>query len=57
MIGIGCLAPLVLLIIGTLAGHAVIGASGVPWGAGAGFASGLVLLGPLGWVLGTTKQR
>jgi len=57
MIGIGCLAPLVLFVAGALAGHMVMGASGVPWGAGAGFLSGLVILGLLGWLLGKTRKR
>src|SRR5690242_12871590 len=33
-IRIGCLAPLVLFILGGLVGQGVMGASGVPWGAG-----------------------
>jgi hypothetical protein len=57
MIGFGCLAPLVLFVVGALAGYRMMGASGVPWGAGAGFLSGLVLLGLLGWLLGKTKKR
>ncbi len=57
MIGIGCLAPLVLFVAGALAGHRVMGASGVPWGAGVGFLSGLVILGLLGWLLGKAKKR
>jgi hypothetical protein len=57
MIGIGCLAPLILFIVGALVGHLVMGTSGVPWGAGAGFISGMALLGLLGWVLGKTRKR
>lgn len=57
MIGIGCLAPLMLFVLGALAGHFVMGSSGVPWGAGIGFASGLAMLGVLGWALGKTKGR
>jgi hypothetical protein len=57
MIGIGCLAPLVLFVAGALVGHAVKGSSGVAWGAGIGFVSGLAMLGVLGWVLGKTKRQ
>jgi len=57
MIGIGCLAPLLLFILGAFAGHLVMGASGVPWGAGAGFVSGVALLGLFGWILGKTRRR
>ncbi len=57
MIGIGCLAPLILFIVGALVGHLVMGTFGVPWGAGAGFILGMALLGLLGWVLGKTRER
>jgi hypothetical protein len=57
MIGFGCLAPLVLFVLGALVGHVAIGTSGVPWGAGLGFASGLAMLGFLGWLLGKTRKR
>ena len=57
VIGIGCLAPVVLFVAGALLGHIMMGASGVPWGAGAGFISGLVILGLVGWVLGNAKKR
>jgi hypothetical protein len=57
MIGIGCLAPLVLFVVGAIVGHAAVGPSGVVWGAGIGFVSGLALLGLLGWILGSTKRR
>jgi hypothetical protein len=57
MVGFGCLAPLVLFVAGALAGHLIMGSSGVPLGAGIGFMSGLVVLGFLGWVLGKTRRR
>ena len=57
MIGIGCLAPLVLFVAGALVGHAVKGSSGVAWGAGIGSVSGLAMLGVLGWVLDKTKRQ
>ena len=57
MVGLGCLAPLVLFVMGAFAGYLLMGSSGVPWGAGIGVASGLVMLGLLGWVLGQTKKR
>jgi hypothetical protein len=57
MIGIGCLAPVVLFVCGALAGHFILGSSGVPWGAGIGFAAGLTLLGLVGWVVGRAKDR
>jgi hypothetical protein len=57
MVGLGCLAPLVLFVAGALFGHLLRGSSGVPWGAGIGFASGLTMLGFLGWVLERTKKR
>jgi hypothetical protein len=57
MIGIGCLAPLVLFVAGALAGHAVIGSSGVAWGAEIGFLSGLAMLGVLGWVIDKAKRQ
>jgi hypothetical protein len=57
MIGIGCLAPLVLFVAGALAGHAVIGSSGVAWGAGIGFLSGLAMLGVLGWIIDKAKRQ
>ena len=57
MIGIGCLAPLVLFVVGAIVGHAAVGPSGVVWGAGIGFVSGLAVLGLLGWILGSTRRR
>jgi hypothetical protein len=57
MIGIGCLAPVVLFVCGALAGHFILGSAGVPWGAGIGFVAGLALLGLVGWVVGRTKDR
>jgi hypothetical protein len=57
MIGIGCLAPLILFVVGALIGHATMGSSGVLWGAGVGFLSGWVMLGLLGWVLAKTRRQ
>ena len=57
MVGLGCLAPLVLFVAGALVGHLLMGSSGVPWGAGIGFVSGVVMLGLLGWVLGKARKR
>ncbi len=57
MIGIGCLAPLILFVVGALIGHAIMGAPGVPWGAGIGFMSGWVMLGLLGWVLAKARRQ
>lgn len=57
MIGIGCLAPLVLFVAGALAGHVVMGRAGVPWGAAIGSGMGLAILGLLGWILGKTKGK
>lgn len=57
MIGIGCLAPLVLFVAGAILGHVVMGSVGVPWGAGLGFGAGVAILGLLGWALGRIKRR
>jgi hypothetical protein len=57
VIGFGCLAPIILFVLGALAGHLLIGSAGVPWGAGIGFVSGLAVLGFVGWLLGKTKGR
>jgi len=57
VIGIGCLAPLILFIVGAFIGQVLIGTSGVPWGAGVGFVLGLVLLVLIGWAIGKTKRR
>ncbi|WP_166802527.1 hypothetical protein [Microvirga pakistanensis] len=57
MIGIGCLAPLVLFVAGAILGHVVMGSVGVPWGAGLGFGAGVAILGLLGWALDRIKRR
>ncbi len=57
MIGIGCLAPLVLFVAGAFAGYLAMGSSGVTWGAGIGFLAGLAVLGLAGWVVGRIKRK
>jgi hypothetical protein len=57
MIGIGCLAPIVLFVVGAFAGYLAMGSPGVTWGAGIGFLVGLVMLGAVGWVVGRIKRK
>ena len=57
MIGIGCLAPLVLFVAGAFAGYLAMGSPGVTWGAGIGFLAGLAVLGAAGWVVGKIKRK
>lgn len=44
MVAIGCLAPLVLLVLGGLLGGYFGGAHGGYWGAGIGAGAGLLIL-------------
>lgn len=55
MIAVGCLAPLVLLVCGALAGNLLAGPTAALWGAGIGFAVGLVVLGAFGWLGGKLR--
>lgn len=57
MIGIGCLAPVVLFVVGAFAGYLAMGSPGVTWGAGIGFFAGLMILGVAGRVVGKIKRK
>lgn len=50
MIGIGCLAPLVLAACGALLGHLVAGPTAALWGGGAGLGVGVVVLAGFAWL-------
>ncbi len=57
MIGLGCLAPLILFVAGALMAHLVVGSAGVAWGGGIGFVSGLAVLAVVGWIVSKTRER
>lgn len=45
MAGIGCLAPIILAVLGALGGNAVGGSVGAAWGLGGGFVLGSLIAG------------
>ena len=51
MLAIGCLIPFVLIGIGAALGSYLGADRGGYWGAGAGFAAGLVIVAVLFWAL------
>jgi hypothetical protein len=55
MLAIGCLAPLVLLVVGGVLGGYLGGAHGGYWGAGLGAGLGLVVLLAGMFVLGRAR--
>ncbi|WP_018698492.1 hypothetical protein [Amorphus coralli] len=55
MIAIGCLAPLILAVVGGLLGHLAAGYPGIPWGLGIGFGLGSAILAGFAWV--TRKMK
>ena len=57
MIGIGCLAPVVLFVVGALAGYLAMGSPGVTWGAGIGFLAGFAMLGGVSWIVSRIKRK
>ncbi|MBZ9939197.1 hypothetical protein LB518_23070 [Mesorhizobium sp. BR1-1-16] len=56
MIGIGCISPIILCVIGVLVGNWVDGSSGAIWGALAGLIGGGVILAAVGWLAAKLKQ-
>lgn len=56
MIAIGCLAPLILGVIGGLGAYWLAGADASPWGFAGGFAIGAVFLGALAWLMTKAKS-
>tara|TARA_R110002020_G_scaffold16871_52_gene59739 strand:- start:625 stop:795 length:171 start_codon:yes stop_codon:yes gene_type:complete len=55
MIAIGCLAPMILGVIGGLMGHWLAGYPGIPWGLGIGFGIGSIGLGAAAWLVARMK--
>ncbi|MDQ0315526.1 hypothetical protein [Amorphus orientalis] len=56
MIAIGCLAPLILGVIGGLLGYWMAGADNAPWGFAGGFVIGALFLGTIAWLMARAKS-
>jgi uncharacterized membrane protein YeaQ/YmgE (transglycosylase-associated protein family) len=56
MIAIGCLAPIILGVVGVLAGNAMAGSMGAIWGGVAGLFGGGLILGAVGWIASQMKE-
>ncbi|MGQ3672904.1 hypothetical protein ACT6QG_10955 [Xanthobacter sp. TB0136] len=56
MIAIGCLAPLILGVMGALGGHWLAGNTGLLWGGVGGLVLGGLVLGFSGWVVFQMKK-
>lgn len=56
MIAIGCLAPIILGVVGVLAGNALAGSTGAIWGGVAGLFGGGLILGGVGWIARQMKE-
>ena len=57
MLAIGCLIPFVLLAAGAALGSYLGDDRGGYWGAGAGFAAGLVVVGAMFWIMERISRR
>jgi hypothetical protein len=57
MIAFGCLAPLVLCVVGALIGHFMMGVTGAMWGFAIGLAVGVAILGFSWLVLEKAKEE
>jgi len=54
---IGCLLPILLLVVGGLIGAAIGGADWAIWGAGAGFLVGTVFMAAFIWVVARARKK
>ena len=54
---IGCLFPLLLLLIGGAVGAELGGVNGEYWGGGLGFAVGMAMVVALFWMLKQSRHR
>lgn len=57
MLALGCLMPLVLLVVGALLGSAIAGQHGGIWGSIIGFASGVGILLGLLWAMQRIRRN